>query len=105
MDGFVFPLALSASVDVGVGVEPFDPSAFPFWFWFVVVVVFPSLEEDENSENVFPNIPPFPEASVVVVVAFPDASIEEDENSENGSSFCENKSLILVVPPNNDEII
>jgi hypothetical protein len=80
-----------------------------------VVVVFPSLEDDENSENVFPNIPPFSEASpvvpvapvvvvdvVVVVASFPGASLE---NSENGSSFCENKSLILVVPPNNDEII
>jgi hypothetical protein len=73
-----------------------------------VVVIFPSLEDDENSENVFPNIPPFPEASpvvpvvVVVVASFPEASLE---NSENGSSFCENKSLILVVPPNNDEII
>jgi hypothetical protein len=70
------------------------------------------VEDDENSENVFPNIPPFPEASTVVPVApvvvvvavasFPEASLE---NNENGSSFCENKSLMLVVPPNNDEII
>jgi hypothetical protein len=72
------------------------------------------VEDDENSENVFPNIPPFPEAStvapvapvapvvVVAVASFPEASLV---NSENGSNFCENKSLMLVVPPNNDEII
>ena len=61
------------------------------------------VEDDENSENVFPNIPPFPEASFMVAVAsFPEASLV---NNENGSNFCENKSLMLVVPPNNDEII
>ena len=65
------------------------------------------VEDDENSENVFPNIPPFPEASFIVapvapVASFPEASLV---NNENGSIFCENKSLMLVVPPNNDEII
>jgi hypothetical protein len=52
---------------------------------------------------VFPKIP-FPEASVVGV-GFPEASVVEEENNENGSKFGENKSLILVVPPNSDEII
>jgi hypothetical protein len=68
-----------------------------------VGVGFPDASvDDENNENVFPNIP-FPEASVVGA-GFPDASVD-DENNENGSKFCENKSLILVVPLNNDEII
>jgi hypothetical protein len=42
---------------------------------------------------------------VGVGIGFPDASVEDDENNENGSKFGENKSLMLVVPPNNDEII
>jgi len=68
------------------------------------VIGFPdaSVEEDENNENVFPNIP-FPEASVTGV-GFPDASVD-DENNENDSKFGENNASILVVPPNNDEII
>jgi hypothetical protein len=42
--------------------------------------VFPdaSVEDEENSENVFPNIPLFPEGSVEL----PEGS---EENSENGS--------------------
>jgi len=67
----------------------------------VGVVLFPDASlEYENNENALSNIP-FPEASVV----FPEASVDCDENNENGSKFGENKSLTLVVPPNNDEII
>jgi hypothetical protein len=45
-------------------------------------------------------------SDVIGVVGFPDASTEDgDENNENDSKFGENNSLILVVPPNNDEII
>jgi hypothetical protein len=46
----------------------------------------------------------FPEASVVDA-GFPEASVVDDENNENGSKLDENKSLILVVPPNSDEFI
>jgi hypothetical protein len=48
----------------------------------------------------------FPEASIVDVM-FPEASVEDedDENNENGSKFGENKSLIFVVPSNNDKFI
>jgi hypothetical protein len=98
MDGFIFPLSESASVLVLL----LEAS--------VVVVLFPDAsldEDDENNENVFPNIP-FPEASVVPfpeasVVSFPEAS--DDENIENDSKVGENNFSILVVPPNNDEII
>jgi hypothetical protein len=71
----------------------------------VGVVGFPdaSVEEDENNENVFPNIP-FPEGSVTGV-GFPDASVDDDENNENDSKFGENNDSIVVVPPNNDESI
>jgi hypothetical protein len=74
----------------------------------VGVVLFPDASlEYENNENALSNIP-FPEASVVfpeASVVFPEASVDCDENNENGSKFGENKSLTLVVPPNNDEII
>ena len=49
----------------------------------------------------------FPEASEASLVdaGFPEASVVDAENNENGSKLDENKSLILVVPPNNDEFI
>jgi hypothetical protein len=54
-------------------------------------VTFPDASEDdeENNENVFPNIP-FPDASVTfpdASVTFPDASEDDEENNENGSKF------------------
>jgi hypothetical protein len=87
-----------------VEVEPSGPSDVGVGVVGVGVVGFPdaSVDDDENNENVFPNIP-FPEASFTGV-GFPDASVD-DENNENDSKFGENKSSILVVPPNNDEII
>jgi hypothetical protein len=91
IDGFVSVLSEVEPSGVGVGVG---------------VVGFPdaSVDDDENNENVFPNIP-FPEASVVGAVGFPEASVDDDENNENDSKFGENKSSIFIVPPNNDEII
>ena len=104
IDGFVFELSEvevepSGPSDVGVGV------GVGVGVVGVGVVGFPdaSVDDDENNENVFPNIP-FPEASFTGV-GFPDASVDDDENNENDSKFGENKSSILVVPPNNDEII
>jgi len=56
--------------------------------------VFPdaSVGDEENSENVFPNIPLFPEGSVEFPegsVEFPEGSVElpegSEENNENGS--------------------
>lgn len=77
------------------------------WFPDASTFTFVDDDDDENNENPFPNIP-FPEASVDGI-GFPDAStfvdVVDEENNENGSKFCENNSLIFVVPPNNDEII
>jgi hypothetical protein len=62
---------------------------------FVVDVAFPDASvvasegDEENKENVFPNIP-FPDASVTfpdASVTFPDASEDNEENNENGSKF------------------
>ena len=96
IDGFILELSEDPFVESFVEASASD---------VVGVVGFPdaSVDDDENNENVFPNIP-FPEASVVGVVGFPDASVD-DENNENDSKFGENNASILVVPPNNDEII
>ena len=102
IDGFVFEP--SEVDDVDPFVESFVEASASGAVGAVGVVGFPdaSVEEDENNENVFPNIP-FPEASVTGV-GFPDASVD-DENNENDSKFGENNASILVVPPNNDESI
>ena len=95
MDGFSLVLLLSASAvvaDVALVVGVIFPDASVFVFVFVE-------DDEEINEIAFPNIP-FPDASVT----FPDASVF-DENNENGSKFEENKSVMFVVPPNNDEII
>ena len=102
IDGFILELS---EVELDPFVELLEASASGVGVVGVAGVVgFPdaSVEEDENNENVFPNIP-FPEASVTGV-GFPDASVD-DENNENDSKFGENNASILVVPPNNDEII
>ena len=105
IDGFIFELS---EVELDPLVESLEASASGVGAVGVTgvagVIGFPdaSVEEDENNENVFPNIP-FPEASVTGV-GFPDASVD-DENNENDSKFGENNASILVVPPNNDEII
>jgi hypothetical protein len=75
IDGFMFGFSSALTSDVVVAV--WFPEAFVVDVWF-------------------------PEASVVDVW-FPEASVEDDENNENDSKFGENNSLILVVPPNNDE--
>ena len=97
LEPFALAVALpfvEVSVVTGIALFP-DASTFTF------------VDDDgvEKNENALPNIP-LPEASVVAVdgAGFPDAStfVVDEENNENGSKFGENKSLTLVVPPNND---
>ena len=66
------------------------------------------LSELLELSEVDPFVESLVEASGAIgVVVFPDAStfVIDEENNENDSKFGENKSLMFVVPPNNDEII